>query len=109
MDLAFGIHHQAIHVLVRGHVDRSAARLIAIGKTVEEQFVRAIDGIGINDFQGFRIEGNDFAANRVEHQVAVERHAHAEIEVDREISATLDLLVVIKRFRQHTHQRRAHG
>ncbi|MNV05204.1 hypothetical protein D3C71_955310 [compost metagenome] len=109
MNLALGIHHQAIHVLVRGHIDRAAARLIAIGKTIEEQFVRAIDGIGIDDFEGFRVEGDDFAANGVEDQKAVESHAHAKVEVDREISAALDLFVVVQRFRQQTHQRCSHA
>ncbi|MNF99839.1 hypothetical protein D3C84_827560 [compost metagenome] len=109
MNLALGIDHQAVHVLVRGHIDRPATRLITIGKTIEEQFVRAIDGVGVDDFEGFRIEGDDFAADGVEHQITVEGHAHAEVEIDRKIGATLDLLVVVQRLRQHTHQRCAHA
>ncbi|MNE50834.1 hypothetical protein D3C80_1454290 [compost metagenome] len=65
MNFALGIHHQAIHVLVRGHINCSATRLIAIGKSVEEQFVRTIDSVGVDDFESFRVEGDDLAADGV--------------------------------------------
>ncbi|MCY1366707.1 hypothetical protein D9M69_536120 [compost metagenome] len=108
VNLALGVHHQAVHVLVGRDIHRTAARLITVGKTVEEQLIRTLDGIDIDDLQGFRIEGDHLAPDGIEHQEAVEGHANSEVEIAREVRAALDLLVFVHPLRQHANYWCAH-
>ncbi|MNQ48429.1 hypothetical protein D3C85_623080 [compost metagenome] len=100
MDLALFVDHQSVHVLVGSDVHRAAIDFRAGGEGIEEQFVTAFHAVAVDQLQGVAIEGSDGAAHGVDHQVAIERHAHAEGGIHWYADAVLGLFIVEQFFWQ---------